>query len=97
GFFEYELAPNGDLRMTLVRAVGQLSRADLATRPGHAGWPMPTPDAQCQGPDRLQVAVVPVSAAELRTGSAVAELWEDVFLPPHAVWLRQATALRAPD
>jgi alpha-mannosidase len=41
--------------------------------------------------------VVPVSAAELRTGSAVAELWEDVFLPPHAVWLRQATALRAPD
>ena len=96
GFFEYELAPNGELRVTLLRAVGQLSRADLPTRPGHAGWPAATPEAQCLGPDRLQLAVVPLDAADLRAGSALPELWEDVFLPPRAVWLRQATALAPP-
>jgi alpha-mannosidase len=97
GFFEYELAADGDLRLTLLRCVGQLSHADLPTRPGHAGWPAPTPEAQCLGVDRLQLAVAPVSAAELQVGSALPELWEDTFLPPRAVWLRQATALEAPD
>jgi 2-O-(6-phospho-alpha-D-mannosyl)-D-glycerate hydrolase len=97
GFFEYELAADGDLRMTLLRCVGQLSRADLSTRPGHAGWPTPTPEAQCPGADRLQLAVVPVGAADLQAGSALQELWEDVFLPPRALWLRQATSLRPPD
>jgi alpha-mannosidase len=96
GFFEYELAAEGDLRMTLLRCVGQLSRADLPTRPGHAGWPAPTPEAQCLGLDRLQLAVVPVGAADLQAGSALAELWEDVFLPPRALWLRQATPLVDP-
>jgi hypothetical protein len=47
--------------------------------------------------DRFQLAVVPVAAAELQAGSALPELWEDVFLPPRAVWLRQATPLRIPD
>jgi 2-O-(6-phospho-alpha-D-mannosyl)-D-glycerate hydrolase len=97
GFFEYELAADGDLRMTLLRAVGQLSRADLATRPGHAGWPTPTPEAQCLGLDRLQLAVAPVATGELQAGGLVSELWEDVFLPPRAVWLRQATALEPGD
>jgi alpha-mannosidase len=97
GFFEYELAPDGDLRLTLLRCVGQLSRADLATRPGHAGWPAPTPEAQCLGPDRLQLAVAPMGVREVQEGSALPELWEDVFLPPQAVWLRQATPLQVPD
>ncbi|MEP6688032.1 MAG: hypothetical protein ABJC36_06760, partial [Gemmatimonadales bacterium] len=97
GFFEYELAPDGDLRLTLLRCVGQLSRADLTTRPGHAGWPTSTPAAQCLGADRLQLAVAPVGVGELQAGSALPELWEDVFLPPWAVWLRQATPLHAPD
>ncbi|HET7468717.1 MAG TPA: glycoside hydrolase family 38 C-terminal domain-containing protein [Gemmatimonadales bacterium] len=96
GFFEYELDANGDLRVTLLRAVGQLSREDLPTRPGHAGWPTATPMAQCPGPDRLQLAIVPVEAADLWAGSRLAELWEDVFLPPRALWLRQATPLSTP-
>lgn len=96
GFFEYELGANGDLRVTLLRAVGQLSREDLPTRPGHAGWPAPTPLAQCPGPDRLQLAMVPVEAADLWAGSRLAEQWEDVFVPPRALWLRQATPLSAP-
>src|SRR5207244_1035300 len=47
GFFEYEWTPGGDLVYTLLRSVGELSRADLPTRPGHAGWPTATPLAQC--------------------------------------------------
>jgi alpha-mannosidase len=47
--------------------------------------------------DRLQLAIAPVDAADLRAGSTLPELWEDVFLPPRAVWLRQATRLRIPD
>jgi hypothetical protein len=96
GFFEYEHGPGGDLRVTLLRCVGQLSRADLPTRPGHAGWPVATPEAQCQGVDRLQLAVVPVTGPEVRTGTALPELWEDVFRPPRARWLRQATPLADP-
>jgi hypothetical protein len=97
GFFEYELAADGDVRVTLLRAVGQLSRGDLSTRPGHAGWPTATPEAQCLGLDRLQLAIAPVDARDLHAGSALPELWEDVFLPPRAVWLRQATPLRLPE
>jgi mannosylglycerate hydrolase len=96
GFFEYELGANGDLRMTLLRAVGQLSRDDLPTRPGHAGWPAATPLAQCLGPDRLQLAILPVEAADLWSGSRLPEEWEDIFLPPRALWLRQATPLSVP-
>ncbi|HUR94063.1 MAG TPA: glycoside hydrolase family 38 C-terminal domain-containing protein [Gemmatimonadales bacterium] len=94
GFFEYELGSNGELRVTLLRAIGQLSRGDLATRPGHAGWPTATPEAQCLGPDRFQLAIAPVDEELLGAGHLVPELWEDVFLPPVAVWLRQATGLR---
>ena len=45
----------------------------------------------------MQLAIAPVSAPDLRAGSVVPELWEDVFLPPRALWLRQATELRAPQ
>jgi hypothetical protein len=37
--------------------------------------------------------VVPVEAADLWAGNVLPELWEDVFLPPRALWLRQATPL----
>src|SRR6267378_7510018 len=39
GFFEYEWTPAGDLIITVLRCVGDLSRGDLPTRPGHAGGP----------------------------------------------------------
>jgi hypothetical protein len=93
GFFEYELDRRGDLLVTLLRAVGQLSRGDLPTRPGHAGWPTETPGAQCQGMERIQLAIAPVTQAQVERGSALPELWEDVFLPVHGVWLRQASPL----
>jgi hypothetical protein len=93
GFFEYELEPNGDFLITLLRAVGELSRADLPTRPGHAGWPVATPLAQCHGTERLQLAIAPITQTELASGTVLPELWEDLFLPVQGIWLRQATPL----
>ncbi|HEX3233136.1 MAG TPA: glycoside hydrolase family 38 C-terminal domain-containing protein [Gemmatimonadales bacterium] len=94
GFFEYEHTARGDLVITLFRAIGQLSRDDLPTRQGHAGWPTPTPEAQEQGCHRVQLALQAVGAGDLENGATLARLWEDVFLPPRAVWLRQAIPLR---
>ena len=48
GLAEAESKP-GELSLTLVRAIGELSRGDLPERPGHAGWPSPTPGAQSLG------------------------------------------------
>jgi len=48
GLAEAESKP-GALSLTLVRAIGELSRGDLPERPGHAGWPSPTPGAQSLG------------------------------------------------
>jgi len=42
----------GELAVTLLRAVGWLSRADLGLRPGPAGPLLPTPEAQVPGPHR---------------------------------------------
>ena len=39
----------GALSLTLLRAIGELSRHNLPERPGHAGWPASTPMAQSQG------------------------------------------------
>jgi alpha-mannosidase len=96
GFFEYEHEPGGDLLVTLLRCVGELSREDLPTRPGHAGWPTPTPGAQCRGRERIQLALAPVSADGLERIAPIVELWEDAFVPPRAIWLRQATPLTPP-
>ena len=93
GFFEYELERKGDLLATLLRAVGDLSRPDLPTRPGHAGWPVATPQAQAHGTERLQLAFAPITSSELAGGTMLSELWEDLFLPVQGIWLRQATPL----
>ena len=57
GHFEYEADGRGDLLVTLVRAVGELSREDLATRRGHAGWVTPTPGAQEPGRHRVDLTI----------------------------------------
>jgi mannosylglycerate hydrolase len=97
GFFEYELDSRGDLVMTILRAVGQLSRENLPTRPGHAGWPVSTPLAQCPGIDRLQLGIAPLTQPQLESGTRLAQLWEDLFLPIQPVWLRQASPLSIPS
>lgn len=92
-FFEYEWTNQGDLLVTVLRAIGDLSRGDLPARPGHAGWPMAIPAAQCLGTTRIDLALVPVTAADLERGDVVPQHWEDAFLPLHGVWLRDAATL----
>ena len=96
GFFEYEWTRRGDLVLTLLRCVGELSRGDLPTRPGHAGWPTATPLAQCLGMSRVELAIAPVSQAELERGDLIPSLWEDAFLPVRGFWLRDAGDLVVP-
>ncbi len=47
GLNEAEVTPDGIIAITLLRAVGWLSKGDLTTRPQHAGPGLPTPGAQC--------------------------------------------------
>ena len=56
GLAEYEADADGAVHVTLARAVGELSRNELPERPGHAGWPSPTPQAQCRGPFAAEFA-----------------------------------------
>jgi alpha-mannosidase len=55
---EYELC-DSELAVTIVRAVGQISRTDHPYRKVGAGPEIPTPDAQCLGPQEFRFAVLP--------------------------------------
>ena len=92
GFFEYEWTGT-DTLVTLLRSVGDLSRGDLATRPGHAGWVTSTPGAQCIGTDRVELAIGPASASDLARSDQLERRWEDAFLPVRGIWLRDAGEL----
>jgi alpha-mannosidase len=57
GLPEIELR-DGDLLVTLLRCVGTIARPPgLATRPGGAGPPTPTPGGQCLGRHRFELAL----------------------------------------
>ena len=90
GHFEYEWTAHGDFLVTILRSVGQLSRGDLSTRRGHAGWPTATPAAQCLGLDRIELALMPVGDADTRDPSILARAWDDVMTPITGRWLRDA-------
>lgn len=57
GLAEGEVAPHR-LAVTLLRATGELSRNDLPERPGHAGWPAATPEAQTLGAFRATLGLM---------------------------------------
>jgi alpha-mannosidase len=93
GLTEYET--DGDaISVTVVRSVGELSRSDIAERPGHAGWPAPTPGAQCIGPFEAELALMlhgprsPAMIDEIERAS------DDVLFPLTGATLR--SALRVP-
>ncbi len=92
GFFEYEHTPSGDILVTVLRAIGALSRGDLPTRPGHAAWPTSIPGAQCPGVSRVELALVPLLPADV-----VPAVWESVFTPIRGVWIRDALGLSTPS
>ena len=61
GLPEYEAIKNEKgvtLALTLLRSVGWLSRGDLLTRKGDAGPGVPTPEAQCQGRQIFEYALL---------------------------------------
>ncbi|HEX6122971.1 MAG TPA: glycoside hydrolase family 38 C-terminal domain-containing protein [Ktedonobacterales bacterium] len=65
GLAEYEALPStgagqgGAIALTLLRCVEWLSRGDLATRKGHAGPALHTPEAQGLGTHPFEYALVP--------------------------------------
>jgi alpha-mannosidase len=85
GLPEYEAEQQADgvcLGLTLLRCVGWLSRDDLSTRYKHAGPPLETPEAQCQGPQVFEYALVPHSGDWLAGG--VAQEAEAYITPVHS-------------
>lgn len=81
GLAEYEATDAGAVAVTLVRAVGALSRNDLPERPGHAGWPMSTPEAQCIGSFDAGFAIFPHGARTPAVIDAIERTADDVLLP----------------
>ena len=61
GLPEYEVKEEGGatIYVTLFRAVGWLSRGDLATRKGHAGPQIATPEAQCKRKFTFEYSIIP--------------------------------------
>jgi alpha-mannosidase len=96
GLAEYEARENGEIAVTLLRAVGELSRNDLPERPGHAGWPVHTPDAQSLGPFSASLAVMPHGPRSVETIDAVERACDDFLLPLAGVTVRSALTLPAP-
>ncbi len=71
GLREYSvLHDGGTIAITLLRAVGSLSRGDLPERKGHAGPELATPSAQCIGSRAYRFAVVPLGEEIGITGAA---------------------------
>ena len=98
GCYEYELAKDGGLAITLFRAVGDLSRGDLAARPGHAGWPVLTPLAQELGSFRVEAALVPRGVTRDSPPSAwdsIEALAEEFHAPLTGLMLRYGVDLPA--
>lgn len=72
------------IAMTMVRAVGWLSRGDLIMRPGNAGPPLPAEGAQCLRPFTWDYAVMPFAAPE---GEAEAVAAAHAFAYPPRLYM----------
>ena len=89
GLVEYEALPDEQgrisrLGLTLLRAVGYLSRSDLVLRPsGHAGPGLATPGAQCLGRYEYRLAFEP--RAEPPSNAALFERAASFVAPVHVV------------
>jgi alpha-mannosidase len=88
GLPQYEARRDGTLLVTLLRSFTELSKRDLPERPGHAGWPTPTPGAATLGRVRARLAVMihdPETLDEREPIESVAE----AFLSPPIGFMRR--------
>ncbi|MFL5562904.1 MAG: glycoside hydrolase family 38 C-terminal domain-containing protein [Gemmatimonadaceae bacterium] len=90
GLAEYETRADGRIAVTLLRAVGELSRDDLPERPGHAGWPARTPAAQSIGPFSARFALLLHDARNDAVTAEIERCADDVLLPLRGATLRSA-------
>ncbi|MEP6689702.1 MAG: hypothetical protein ABJD07_01030 [Gemmatimonadaceae bacterium] len=97
GLAEYEVLPQGAIAVTILRAVGELSRNDLPERPGHAGWPVATPEAQSRGPWCAELALMPHGPRDDATIDRIERAADDVLIPLAGTTLRSALDLCAPS
>ncbi len=89
GLPSYEAKPSGTVLVTLMRSFTQLSCRDLPERPGHAGWPTPTPDAACLGAVQARLAVMLHGPRALDAREEI-ETVADAFLTPPMGFMRRA-------
>jgi membrane-associated phospholipid phosphatase len=89
GLREYAVLHDGrTIAITLLRAVGWLSRGDVPERKGHAGPALATPSAQCIGVREYRYCVVPLGA-DMTLPRAAREIRE--WLSP--AWSAQGDAM----
>lgn len=62
GLYEFSAEKHDEgiiLYLTLLRSIGMLSKGDLKSRRGHAGPPIPVPEAQCLGHFEFEYSIIP--------------------------------------
>lgn len=92
GLPEYEVMRD-QIAVTLLRSVGELSRNDIPERPGHAGWPAATPEAQNTGPFEAELGLMLHGARTPETIDAIERAADDVLHPLTGETLRSAVAV----
>ncbi|MFI5241505.1 MAG: glycoside hydrolase family 38 C-terminal domain-containing protein [Gemmatimonadales bacterium] len=95
GLGEYEALDDGVVAITLFRAVGELSRNDIPERPGHAGWPVSTPNAQQLGMFDARFAVMLHGPRDDATIDTIERTADDVLHPLSGNTIR--STLRLPE
>jgi len=85
GLHEYEVQKSGTTKIsiTLLRAIGWLSRGDLKTRKNHAGPYIPAPEAQCLGKYRYRYSfhILKEGSAEEMFENSKKFLLDPVLMP----------------
>ncbi len=82
---EVERTPDGtQIALTLIRAVGWLSRGDLRWRRGHAGPGLETPEAQSFGVHRFEYALT-TYAGDWETAGIVGQAQQFAYPPMAAI------------